>query len=171
MKFNLNNNLVKFLIVAVVLVIVVGIVFVLSMFGSPIQDKNTYLLQIANGKNITFEKLCSGNLNDITFLGSYETRRKVYVINNQNDLNKISGCGDVDFNQFTVVGASLGYSNTGGGGQRYVHISNVVETNDKIFIVLDIWKPSPNSGVTQLAGNSYSLYKIPKTNKQIIFVE
>jgi len=181
MEFNLNNNLVKFLIVAVVLIGVVAFAFILGLFDPAIQNKISYTSQIETGKKINFEEICSGSM------GNYETKKRAYIImDNENlytvapkittfDGNVSSLCGEVDFEKNTVVGASLGYSVVG-GGQRYVKVLDVIETSDKIFVVLFNYDfanivNSGGAAVTQASGHPFSLYKINKTNKEIIFVE
>jgi len=173
MEFNLNNNLVKFLIVAVVLIFIIGISFFLLNPSSeqPIQDKNKYASQIANGKEIYFEKLCF-----VDVMGGEKRETQTYVLKKQVDLEVFISsvqqkCGNVDFNQYILVGASLKYSSKGGGGSRGITVSKIIESNDKIFVVLYTNELPVNAITTAAVSHPLSLYKIKKTDKQIIFVE
>ena len=151
----------------IVLVIALFLFFSFGCFDieRPIEDINKYT-EMQNGHSIYFEEVCS----EMHGIWSDDTKKKAYVITNKNDLIALYRSCDVNisFENYTVIGASLGYKSGSGYG---IEITKVVETNAKIFAIIKSSQPPPGYLGGATTSHPLKLYKIKKTNNEIIFVE
>ena len=143
-------------------------IFLSSSCGSGINKNTNPLLQ----NIIAFELLAQD------FYGGM-IESKFMVIKNEKTLDTIYNLINegktpvlkmpvINFEQETVLALFLGEKNSGGYSIDVVQIKNV---NDKFNIVYKITSPKAGEMVTSVMTQPYCIIKIPKTLKEIVFLQ
>ncbi|MBN4085136.1 protease complex subunit PrcB family protein [Flavobacteriaceae bacterium AH-315-B10] len=144
------------------------IFFFSTSCGSGMNKKTNTLLQ----NTITFEILSQD------FFGGI-TDSKFMIINNEKDLDLVYSSINksrtpelemptIDFDKETVIALFLGEKNSGGYS---IAVEQIINVNDKVNVVYRITSPKAGEMVTSVMTQPYCIIKIPKTSKEIVFLQ
>ncbi len=143
-------------------------IFLFSSCGSGI-NKNTKSL----GQNIiAFEKLAQdfyGGMTDSKFIVIKDVKslHMVYNVINEGKTPELK-TPIINFEQETVIALFLGEKNSGGYS---IDVEQIKTIHDKVNVVYKITSPKAGEMVTSVMTQPYCIVKIPKTLKEIVFLQ
>jgi len=74
----------------------------------------------------------------------------------------------IDFDKETIIALFLGEKNSGG---HSIAVEQIMNVNDKVNVVYRITSPKAGEMVTSVMTQPYCIIKIPKTSKEIVFLQ
>jgi PrcB C-terminal len=143
-------------------------IFLSSSCGSGINKNTKPLLQ----NIIAFELLAQdfyGGMTDSKFIVIKDIKalNLVYNLINEGKTPELK-TPSINFEQETVLALFLGEKNSGGYSINVEQIMNVI---DKVNVVYKITSPKAGEMVTTVMTQPYCIVKIPKTSKEIVFLQ
>ena len=143
-------------------------IFLFSSCGSGIKKNTKPLLQ----NTIAFETLAQdfyGGMTDSKFMviKNEKTLDTIYNLINEGKIPVLK-TPIINFEQEMVIALFLGEKNSGGYS---IAVEQIMNVDDKVNVVYRITSPKAGEMVTSVMTQPYCIIKIPKTSKEIVFLQ